>query len=210
MSDAVIAAETYRLKKQSRIKMIESVFQQLQRVEEYIQKPFDWKTDDNGWHCSAERLCNAYFSQIEYARSRFMETPTGWLDRHKIIAFTQDNLLRILPLAFRSPASEEESFKLNVDFAFLFGIHFLCKMNERYYPAERFDNANNAFKTAIFLHPFLKTKEGQEFVREHKTYLNAERNGSTFPQFLIAQLWTAMEQWGLAYARSQKEWPRER
>jgi hypothetical protein len=157
-------------------------------------------------------LCNAYFRQIEYARSRFMESQTGWLDRHKIIAFTQDNILRVLPLAFRSSQSEseEETFRLNVDFAFLFGIQFLCRMNERYYPEERFDNTNHTFQTAIFLCPFLKTREGKEFTREHKTYLKAERNGDTFPQFLIAQLWTAMEQWGLAYARSQKIWPIEK
>ena len=83
-------------------------------------------------------------------------------------------------------------------------------MNERYYPEERFDNTTNVFDTARFIYPFLKTKGGQDFVREHKTYLKAERNGKIFPQFLIAQLWTAMEQWGLAYARAQKGWPAEK
>jgi hypothetical protein len=88
-------------------------------------------------------------------------------------------------------------------------------MNERFYPVNQFDNPENPFNTQKFIEPLLNTKEGQDFIREHKKYLTGERNiiagqKSPFPQFLLAQLWTAMEQWCLAYAKAQTGWPSEK
>jgi hypothetical protein len=54
-----------------------AVFQRLQGEGKYPQKPFDWKEDKNGQRYSAEQLYDEYFRQLEYARKRFMESPTG-------------------------------------------------------------------------------------------------------------------------------------
>jgi len=147
---------------------------------------------------------------LTYIHSQFMESDVEWIDRHKIVALTQDVILRELPLAYRNDKfnTDDEIIRLNADFAFAFGIHFICKMNEKHYPEEHFVNSSNHFNTATFMYPFKCTEEGKDFIREHKTYLKAERR-VVFPQLLISQMWTAMEQWGLTYARLQANWPQE-
>ncbi|MGL4943577.1 MAG: hypothetical protein ACRC46_10350 [Thermoguttaceae bacterium] len=133
------------------------------------------------------------------------------MDRHKIIALTQSVILQRQPLRYKDAAkcTDNGVWRLNVEFAFLFGIEFLSRWNEMYYPESRFDTPTNHFHTETFLVPLLNTDEGTDFIREHTKYLMARRN-SPFPLFLIAQLWFVLEQWGLTYARNQKTWPREK
>ena len=209
MSDVSIDNEIK--KRLSRIAFFKSLVRELQSTEEYAKRPFDWKQLGEGAKYSPELLWNNYHKMLEYARATYMTDSTILIDRHKIVALTQAIVLRVLPLEFisKDSASEDELIKLNADFAFLFAIHFICKMNEEHYPKERFVNQENRFNTREFLYPLLKTKEGQNFVREHKKYLTAIRK-VPYPLFLFVQLWTVIEQWGLAYARSQKIWPQEK
>jgi len=195
----------------ARIRLVNQAFQYLQETT-FAQTPFDWRTDASGRKYSSERLWDeCYKPELEYVRTRFMKDSAGRLDRHKIISLTQGVILGVLPLAFVSHDLVEENkiVELNAEFAFLFGILFISEWNVRHYPAMRFDNPANRFDSEIFLHPLLSTDEGHTFIREHKKSLMAKRNGP-FPLFLIAQLWFTLEQWGLAYARSQKVWPREK
>ena len=196
--------------RQARIRFVDFVFRCLQS--EYPENHFDWKSDEGGRKYSSEWLWDeCYKPELEYVRARFMKNPEGRLDRHKIIALTQGVILRNLPLDFVScnAVDKDAIVELNTRFAFLFGIQFICRWNEVYYPEDRFDNPSNPFDTEKFLYPLLSTDEGGRFICEHRKSLMAKRNGP-FPLFLIAQLWFTLEQWGLAYARSQKSWPKEK
>jgi len=192
--------------------LFNTLFQWLQG--EYPQR-IEWRRDHEGRSFSPERLWDEYCKVLELTRENFMESPTGWVDRHKIVALTQELIWHVQPVEFVFDDSideeerNDELARINTDFAFLFGIHFVCKMNEKHYPTQRFDNPANHFDTERFIYPILHTNEGKDFVREHKKYLMAVRR-TPFPQFLIAQLWTVIEQWGLAYARAQKGWPMEK
>jgi len=196
-------------KKKSRILLYNTLFYQLHA--DYAGNPIDWRKDAEGRQFSAELLWQKYSRMLEYTHVQFMESDVEWIDRHKIVALTQDVILRELPLAYTDCKvnTDDEIVRLNADFAFTFGIQFICRMNEKHYPKEKFVNPANHFGTDTFMYPFKYTEEGKDFICAHKTYLKAKRR-SAFPQFAISQIWAALEQWGLTYARLQATWPQEK
>jgi hypothetical protein len=191
---------------------INSVFQQLQVL--VSPKLIDWGYNNQSVQYSAESMYNdIYRKDVELVRRYFMEDGQGRIDRHKIIALTQKTILSLQPLVFinkteYSEYSENEGYALNAEFAFLFGIQFISRWNELYYPKQHFQNPNNRFDTEKFLFPLNETCEGQSFWREHRKWLMAKKT-NPFPLFLAAQLWFLIEQWGLTYMRGQKGHPLE-
>jgi hypothetical protein len=130
-------------KQKSRIILFNSLFQQIQY--DYVNTPVDWRTDAEGRQFSAELLWEKYNRMLKCTREWFMEPEAEWIDRHKIVALTQDVILHELPLAYKNSKTNTDDalICLNADFAFTFGMQFICKMNEKHYPKEKFENPNN-------------------------------------------------------------------
>jgi hypothetical protein len=185
---------------------INTVFQQLETLS---PKPIDWGYNEHGVQYSAESIYESYRKDVEQVRLHFMENAEERIDRHKIIALTQKIILHFQPLVYRQKEPENLVYGLNVDFAFLFGIQFISRWNEMYYPKQHFQNPNNIFNTNNFLYPLNETPEGQSFYKEHRKFLMA-KSSSPFPLFLIAQMWFLIEQWGVTYMRQQKGHPLEK
>jgi hypothetical protein len=157
------------------------------------------------------QILNRYYSDDHKIRNKFMKNSKGDIDRHKIIALMQRTILELQPLTFENTEkhSEDDVFVLNTEFAFFFGLQFIIRWNEMYYPEKKFQNPDNVFPTSHFIHPIQNTEEGRSFVIAHKKMLTAKPEGP-FPLFLIAQMWFLIEQWGLSYMRSQPGHPREK
>ncbi|MDR0327492.1 MAG: hypothetical protein LBI05_04265 [Planctomycetaceae bacterium] len=189
---------------------INLVFQQLEMF--LSPDTIDWRCDAQNVRFSPEIICNTFYKpDLETVRHEFMKAPAGRVDRHKIIALTQMIIVNLQPLTFRdSRKTADEIFGLNVDFAFLFGLQFLVRWNERYYPEQRFCEPVNHFPTEVFLFRLNETKEGNDFWREHRKWFMARKHSRVFPLFLVAQMWFLLEQWGLEYMRHQPRVPREK
>jgi len=189
---------------------INLVFQQLEML--LCPETIDWGCDAQGVRFSPEIICNEFYRKdLETVRNQFMKDTAGRIDRHKIIALTQMILVNLQPLTFRdSQKTADDIFGLNVDFAFLFGLQFLAKWNERYYPEQHFGEPANHFPTNVFLYRLNETKEGNAFWREHRKWLMARKQSKVFPLFLLSQTWFLLEQWGLEYMRHQPHVPREK
>ena len=164
---------------------INLVFQQLETF--LLPDTIDWRCDTRGIRFSPEIICNEFYRKdLEMVRSQFMKDHAGRIDRHKIIALTQMIILNLQPITFRdSRKTVDDLFGLNVDFAFLFGLQFLVKWNEQYYPEQRFCEPINRFPTDIFLFRLNETKEGNDFWREHRKWFMARKQSNVFPLFLL-------------------------
>ena len=189
---------------------INLVFQQLEML--LCPDAIDWRCDAQGIRFSPEIICNEFYRKdLEIVRHQFMKDPNGRIDRHKIIALTQMIIVHLQPLAFRDLQKiADDTFELNVDFAFLFGLQFLVRWNELYYPEQRFCEPVNHFPTDIFLFRLNETREGNDFWREHRKWFMARKHSKVFPLFLVSQMWFLLEQWGLEYMRHQPRVPREK
>ena len=158
-----------------------------------------WRYDIDGSEFTPSRIVDVYFSRYKPAMARFMMDPTHNLDRHKIIALTQKLFLEELPITSVGNRKIDFScppiavYALNCSFAYYFGIHFLCRWHEE---------QTDGFSSNLFCKPFYQTNEGLCFAREHYKYLMSELH-CKFPAFIIAQLWFALEQWGLAHIKQQ-------
>jgi len=154
-----------------------------------------WRCDIDGSDFDPRRIVDIYFERYKPAMSRFMVDPTHNLDRHKIVALTQKLFIEELPIAVIGHRRTDLScppvgvYAMNCSFAYYFGIHFLCRWHEQ---------QTQQFSSNVFCVPFYQTDEGRCFAREHHKFLMSELH-CKFPAFLIAQLWFALEQWGLEY-----------
>ncbi|MGL6193350.1 MAG: hypothetical protein ACRC2T_00840, partial [Thermoguttaceae bacterium] len=145
-----------------------------------------------------------------------MENPEKEIDHHKIIAITQKSILEFLPL--RDPDNRmtddvgDAVFKLNVKFAFCFGLAYLCAWNEYFYPKNHFVDENEPFKSERFIFPIAKTEIGKRFLEEHAKLLSAEPNTEipTYSVTNLANIWFLIEQWCLTNARYRPDWPTEK
>ena len=190
---------------------INLVFQQLEMF--LLPDAIDWGYDAHGIQFSPETICNTFYKQdLEVVRREFMKDASGRIDRHKIIALTQVVILNLQPLTFRNlkHKTADDLYDLNVNFAFLFGLQFLVKWNEQYYPEQHFCEPTNFFPSDVFLFRLNETEEGKNFWREHRKWFMARKANRVFPLFLLSQMWFLLEQWGLEYMRHQPYTPREK
>jgi hypothetical protein len=153
-----------------------------------------WRKDSDGCAYSADCVADLYFHHyLPKAIRQLMKEPERYngqnsdrvLDRHKIIALTQQLILEHWPVTYSSEAkfsrqSEPSVYVrvLNVSFAYRFALEFLSAWN----------NAPDLFTNSL---------DRTEFAREHYKYLMLDLTGY-FPVPLVSQLWFAVEQWGLA------------
>ena len=179
------------------------VFQQLEVL--LLPDTIDWRYDAAGKQFSPDTICNEFYRKdLETVRNRFMRDSSGRVDRHKIIALTQKTIVEMQPLIFKQlNKTVAETFDLNVNFAFLFGLQFLVRYNEQYYPERYFCEPANSFQSDVFLFRLNETEEGNAFWREHRRWFTFRKAGIVFPLFLLAQSWFLLEQWGLEYMRHQ-------
>lgn len=206
--------QTSRPTKDSRGARIKVYVEVFGLVQSRTQQTLQWGGMANGRVISSPDDFYDLCYQAEFDRSlKCMEEPEAEIDRHKIIAITQKAVLDFLPIRrlenSQAAAIDDDTFKLNVKFAFYFGLGYLCRWNEFYYPRNNFVNSSNPFNRDWFLLPLTKTDAGKCFMREHAKLLCADHKQS-FPVFYVANIWFLIEQWGLTYARHQKGWPQER
>ena len=182
-----------------RIQMLRSVFDQLQiRYQKQHQK-ITWSARQDDILISLDQLWDRYVQDLEDVRRWLMEDTKNKIDRHKVIALTQYDILEIQPLAFADGGiSADETYRLNVNYAYLFGLQFLIRCNEIYYPAPFFPDA--------FLHPLIHTEGGQAFQQEHHKLLMLHSE-QPIALFWCAQLWFLLEQWGLEHMEKVSKFP---
>jgi len=159
-----------------------------------------WRIEDS-MEYTPMRLCTLYFHYYRPRAKYLMEDPEKLLDRHKIVALTQQMILEHFPVTY----SMEKQFSrlddmaipksvrlLNVSFAYHFALEFLRAWNKEKHEKKLdlpFDS------DALF-----ECLENTEFAREHQKLLALDWD-STFPTPLISQLWYSLEQWGLTHMR---------
>ncbi|MGL4594543.1 MAG: hypothetical protein ACRCUY_07435 [Thermoguttaceae bacterium] len=156
---------------------------------------------------------SCYVPLCQKVKMDYMENCNTRIDRHKIIAATQAIIIYFQPLRYVGIAPNDyRNRTLNTNYAFEFGIRFLCEWNVKKYPKNNFKNPNNKFDTEKFVYPLRSMDSGKRFLSEHKKLLNAMHNelSHKLPLFCIAQMWFLIEELCLTYARLQKTWPLER
>ena len=157
-----------------------------------------WRIED-GKEYSPVRFCALYFHYYRPRAKYLMKDREKLLDRHKIVALTQQLIMEHYPVtySFEKPFSrlEEDSLPksvrlLNVSFAYHFALEFLRAWNKEKYEQK--------LKQPFDSDCLFECLECTEFAREHYKFLAIDLY-SPFPTVLIAQLWFALEQWGLTY-----------
>ena len=183
-----------------------------------------WRIDKDGTEYSPHKLCTLYFHHYRPRAKYLMKEPEHFLDRHKIVALTQRVILEHWPITYSTVKpfhrfnSEDMPVvvrTLNVSFAYHFAIEFLGTWNKEMHEKvlrQPFD-ADNLFMCL----------GSTDFAEEHRKFLMldhlevvdptlwddpfSEASEVAFPAILIAQLWFALEQWGLAHMRSTAKPP---
>ena len=161
-----------------------------------------WRPDVvRGYPFDAKRITEIYFTEYKPAMSRFMKLPQKHnLDRHKIVALTQKVIMEHLPITTEGCGKVDVNnppdaiVALNSNFALYFGFQFISRWHELLWE----QNYHRPFPTDQFCDLFYGTELGKRFICEHNKYLMSELH-CRFPAFIIAQLWFALEQWGLAH-----------
>jgi hypothetical protein len=158
-----------------------------------------WRTDGDGTVYSPEEICRIYFEDSRPRAKHLMENPEkGKLDRHKIVALTQELILSHFPITH----SDERKFNrseygapstcerlLNASFAYHFALSFIGAWNKELHEMLEIPfNPDDLFSCLAQTH----------FAREHFKFLTLDLE-TPFPTVLIAQLWFALEQWGLVH-----------
>ena len=175
----------------ARIKIWRDVFALLQERYQREGKAINWSGGQEAAQSALDRLWERYERDVEDVREWLMDNGDHRIDRHKIIALTQLNILELQPLVFvEDNATDDEKYELNVHFAYLFGLQFLVRWNEVH--------RRDAFFPEPFLYPFIHTKEGKDFQQEHFKLLMRRRK-QPISLFWASQLWFALEQWGLSH-----------
>ena len=177
----------------ARIKIWRDVFVLLQERYRNVGQSVGWSGGQDVAHNALNRLWEQYAQDVEDVREWLMEDGDHRIDRHKIIALTQLNILELQPLVFTDGnASGDAKYRLNVNFAHLFGLQFIVRWNEVHRP--------DTFFAEPFLYPFIHTKEGLDFQQEHFKLLMRRRQ-QPISLFWASHLWFALEQWGLSHMK---------
>ena|GEM_PF-4639204 len=180
--------------KNARLEMLGDTFDKLQERYRKEQQKIGKQGSQSGFETCLDRLWERYAQDAEDVRRWLMQDENNRIDRHKIIALTQRNILEVQPLVFtEDTATEDDTYRLNVNYAHLFGLHFIARWNELYYPAP--------FHTKAFFFPLIHTEEGRTFQQEHLKLLMSHSR-ETIPLFWASQLWFSLEQWGLTHMRA--------
>ena len=180
-----------------RTQMLRSVFDQLQI--RYQQQKITWSARQDNILISLDQLWDRYVRDLEDVHRWLMEDVKNKVDRHKVIALTQYDILETQPLVFAdNSASADENYRLNVNYAHLFGLHFLTRCNEIYYPAP--------FCADTFLYPLIHTEDGRAFQQEHYKLLMLHSK-QPIALFWCSQLWFLLERWGFTYMAHAMKFP---
>ncbi len=154
-----------------------------------------WRKDKDGTEYNPHHFCTLYFNRYRVGARYLMKDPGKFLDRHKIVALTQQLILENWPLtySFLEPFSQRYPppvavRALNVSFAYRFVLDFLGSWNTELH------------KTILTV-PFnqdqlFQCRDSTDFAREHYKYLMLDLTGP-YQVFLVSNLWFAIEQWGL-------------
>ena len=174
----------------ARLQVLRHTFSRLTEFYQRKGEAIAWAVDCNGVEISPDFLWEKYARDADVVRGHFMFSTETRIDRHKIIALTERVILELQPLVFeKDTASLDDHYRLNAEYAFLFGIQFLTRWNEVYHTEPFYSNS--------FLEP-LQTDRGKIFCQEHVKLLSI-KNQSSFPVFWASQLWFLFEQWGLSH-----------
>jgi hypothetical protein len=94
---------------------------------------------------------------------------------------------------------EQVHYPLNAVYAFYFGIQYLAAYNSVY--------SKEPFFQDSFFRTFIETDKGLAFIREHIKLVCTENlpPNPPVPLFWAAQLWFALEQWGLANMKLKQQ-----
>jgi len=180
--------------KTARLEMLSDTFDKLQERYRKERQSIGKRGSQSGFEPRLDSLWEQYAQDVEDVRLWLMQDENNRVDRHKIIALTQRNILESQPLFFvGNGASADETYRLNVNYAHLFGLQFIARWNEIYYPAP--------FNTEAFFYPLTHTEEGRIFQQEHHKLLMLDSRES-ISLFWASQLWFTLEQWSLTHMRA--------
>jgi hypothetical protein len=185
--------------KLSRLQLLRHTFSRLAEFYQRKNLTIAWAVDNNGAEINPDYLWNKYARDVASVRNDFMRSSESRIDRHKIIALTELVILEVQPLVFvRNDIASNDHYRLNVEFAFLFGLQFITRWHEVYNPAPFFSES--------FLYPITHMEEGIIFRQEHFKLLMLHSK-QPIPIFWASQLWFLLEQWGLSYMREASRFP---
>jgi len=182
----------------ARIQILRHTFHRLTDFYQRTNLAIAWAVDNGGIEISPDYLWDRYAQSAGQVRDNFMFSTKTRIDRHKIIALTERIILEVQPLTFvGSDFSVNEHYRLNAEYAFLFGLQFLTRWNEVYHP--------EPFYPDSFLKP-LHTDRCRAFFQEHIKLL-CVKSEQPIPIFWASQLWFLLEQWGLTYMELTAKFP---
>jgi hypothetical protein len=165
-----------------------------------------WRKDSDGTEYNPAQFCSLYFHHY-LRQARYAMKGIENLDRHKIVALTQQLILTHWPVTYSSEEPFSQSSEtpskyvrhLNATFAYYFALEFLGTWNKELSERKHGQpfNSDNLF-TCL---------DSSEFAREYLKHLMLDlrmfdQDGNrAFPSFLTSQLWFAIEQWGLTHLK---------
>jgi hypothetical protein len=175
----------------ARLQILRHTFSRLTEFYQRKNLTIAWSVDNNGSEISPDYLWDKYVRDVESVRSDFMRSTKSRIDRHKIVALTEQIILEVQPLTFVGDSfSVNDHYRLNAEYAIFFGVQFLTRWHEVY--------SSEPFYPDKFLYPLLATDMGYVFLQEHIKLLCTESQ-PLIPVFWASQLWFLLEQWGLTY-----------
>jgi len=180
--------------KTARLEMLSDTFDKLQERYRKERQTIGKRGSQSGFETCLDSLWEQYAQDVEDVRLWLMQDANNRVDRHKIIALTQRNILESQPLFFiGNGATTDKTYRLNVNYAHLFGLQFIARWNEIYYPAP--------FNVQAFCYPLAHSEEGVIFQQEHLKLLMSHSR-EPIPLFWASQLWFSLEQWSLTHMRA--------
>jgi hypothetical protein len=175
----------------ARLQILRHTFSRLSEFYQRKNLTSAWSVDDSGPEINPDYLWDKYAQDVESVRSDFIRSTNSRIDRHKIVALTEQIILEVQPLTFvGNNFSANDCYRLNAEYAVFFGVQFLTRWHEVY--------SGEPFYPDKFLYPLLATDKGYAFLQEHLKLLCAESQPQ-IPVFWASQLWFLLEQWGLTY-----------
>ena len=184
--------------KYARVQILHHTFSRLTEFYRPANRMVAWRAGSDGTEISPDYLWGEYAQSVEQVRNNFMLSTETRIDRHKIIALTERVILESQPLIFTSGnVSADEHYRLNAEYAFLFGLQFLTRWHEVYYP--------EPFYSDRFI-ALLTTDKGKVFSQEHIKLL-CVKSRQPFPIFWCSQLWFLLEWVGLTHMEHATKFP---
>ena len=188
-----------------RRRLLCSVFEILKeryQKQEHDRKKVAWSGGQSGALDNLDRQWDFYVQSLPSVQSWLSEGADGEIEWYKIVAMTQYNILEMMPVTFDEKNSPKgKDYKLNVEYAFLFGWGTMESWYRRWYELRLLE-----FDTNAFARSFNSTKEGLTFKQKHHGILvDMLNNKPSFPPLLMtSQLWFNTGRWGLEMMRLSK------